>query len=69
MKTCAHCGGDLLRHGVTHYLRDPSLIGVRYICRDCRTSFTQRMKQDEPTGLLLLNKTGRPTLKDWRAAA
>jgi hypothetical protein len=69
MKSCQHCGGDLLRHGVTYYRADPSIIGIRYICRECRKSFTQRVSDDKPTGLLFFNATGRPHRKDWRMAA
>lgn len=67
MKTC-NCGGDLLRHGTTKYA-DPSIVGVRYICRECGKSFTQRMASDKQAGLLFFNSTGRPTKKDWRMAA
>ncbi len=68
MKTCQHCDGDLLRHGVTYYRRDPSIVGVRYICRDCRTSFTQRVDAEKPSGYAFFNQTGRPYNKDWRMA-
>lgn len=68
MKTCK-CGGDLLRHGVTHYKSDPSVVGVRYRCRDCGQTFTQRMSDDIQRGMLFFNQTGRPTVKDWRMAA
>lgn len=63
-KYCS-CGGDLLRHGVTEY-SDPSIIGVRYICRECRKSKTVRMANDNVTGIAFFNPTGRPTKKDWR---
>ena len=62
MKTCA-CGGDLLRHGVTKY-GDGSQ-GVRYRCRECSKTFTER-NGNEVRGLLFFNSTGRPTKKDWR---
>lgn len=68
MKTCPHCEGELLRHGVTHY-KHSETVGVRFICRDCRKSFTERMKADTVAGLLFFAATGRPTLKDWRYAA
>jgi len=69
MKTCA-CGGDLLRHGVTHYASDPSIVGVRYKCRECEKTFTQRMESDEHKGALFFNSTGgRPHRKDWRMSA
>jgi len=65
MNQYCECGGDLLRHGVTEYA-DPSIIGVRYICRDCRKSKTVRMPTDRKTGYAYFNNTGRPTVKDWR---
>lgn len=66
MKSCA-CGGDFLRHGTTYYT-DTSIIGIRYICRDCRKSKTVRMPTDDVKGLLFFNSTGRPTKRDWRHA-
>lgn len=68
MKTCA-CGGDLLRHSMTRYKTNPALVGVRYRCRECGKSFTQRMPEDTQTGALFFNTTGRPTIRDWRAQA
>ena len=67
MKTC-ECGGELLRHGVTRYKRDSSIIGIRYKCIECTKTFTQRMEKDEIKGLLFFAPTGRPTVKDWRYA-
>lgn len=69
MKVCEHCGGDLLRHGVTHYTSDTSIIGVRYRCRECNKTFTQRMADDASRGALFFNSTGRPHRKDWRMSA
>lgn len=57
MKFC-ECGGDYLRHGIVK-------TGIRYICRDCRKSFTQR-GEDVIKGKKTFNETGRPTLNDWR---
>ncbi len=67
MKTCT-CGGELLRHGVKYYSRDTSIIGIRYRCRECNATFTERMQEDAVKGCLFFNATGRPTLKDWRFA-
>lgn len=67
MKTCA-CGGDLLRHGLTRYNADKRVVGVRYKCRECGKTHTQRMAEDECNGLLFFSATGRPTLNDWRYA-
>ena len=64
MKFC-ECGGEFLRHGKTAY-KDTSIIGVRYICRDCRKSHTERFEADPVKGFVYFNPTGRPTLKDWR---
>lgn len=69
MKTCQHCGGDLLRHGVAYYSTDPSIVGVRYKCRECSKTFTQRMENDDRRGLAFFNATGRPHRKDWRMSA
>lgn len=68
MKTCTHCGGDLLRHAVMRN-RNWSVRAIRYKCRDCQRTFSQPMERDEVRGTLHFNATGRPTLKDWRAAA
>jgi hypothetical protein len=68
MKTC-DCGGDLLRHGVTRYKSEQSVVGVRYKCRECGRSFTQRMADDKQGGALFFNATGRPHRKDWRMSA
>jgi hypothetical protein len=67
MKTC-NCGGELLRHGVTRYKHDQSIIGIRYRCRDCNVTHTERMPSDEVKGYLYFAPVGRPTLKDWRYA-
>lgn len=64
MKTCS-CGGEFLRHGITRY-KCSDMVGVRYICRECRKSHTERFKADSVEGVLFFNATGRPTLKDWR---
>lgn len=64
MKSC-DCGGDLLRHAITEYV-DPSIVGIRYICKECKRSKTVRMASDDVKGLLYFNSTGRPTMKDWR---
>lgn len=69
MKLCPHCGGDLLRHGITTYKHAATVVGVRYRCRDCRKSFTKRVERDQIRGVLFFNDTGRPTLKDWRFAS
>lgn len=66
MKTCA-CGGHLLRHGVTRYASDANLIGIRYRCRACGKTFTQRMPEDRHDGALF-QATGRPVLVDWRVS-
>lgn len=66
MKTC-DCGGELLRHGVKYYA-NPEYIGIRYRCRECQKTFTERMLDDTKTGKLFFTNTGRPTLKDWRYA-
>lgn len=68
MKACT-CGGSLLRHGVSRYVNDPSIIGVRYRCIECGKTFTQRMSEDENNGSLFFNATGRPYRKDWRMVA
>lgn len=65
MKTCPHCEGELLRHAKTAY-KGSKTIGIRFICRECRKSFTQRFEADTVAGLLFFSTTGRPTLKDWR---
>lgn len=66
MKTC-ECGGELLRHGARKY-KTTDMWRVRYICRECRKSFTQKMDVSKVmTGKFLhFNSTGRPTYKDWR---
>lgn len=71
MKTCAHCDGDLLRHGkAMDYKGDKSLVRIRYRCRDCQRTFTVRMaRENEHMGLAFFSATGRPTVKDWRMAA
>jgi transposase-like protein len=69
MKFC-ECGGDLLRHAVTRYTRrHVGMIGVRYKCRECGKTFTQRMESDKRSGELFFNATGRPHRKDWRMSA
>lgn len=74
MNSCPHCSGELLRHGVTHYKRT-EMVGIRYRCKDCSRTFTQRMNEDKVSGVLCFglrgfpNLDGRPTLKDWRFAA
>ena len=65
MRHCT-CGGDLLRHGVTQYKENKSIIGVRYICRECRKTFTQRGEKVKKQGMLFFSETGRPTINDWR---
>ena len=66
LKECS-CGGEFLRHGKTYY-GDTSIVGVRYICRDCRKSKTVRFQSDEVNGSLFLNSNGRPFMNDWRYA-
>ena len=67
MKLCV-CGGELLRHGLKIY-KSSGIVGVRYACRECRKTFTQRMTKDVDTGRLFFTPRGRPTVKDWRYAA
>ena len=67
MKTCNHCDGDLLRHGVSRH-KNGDIYGVRYICRECRASFTVRC-EDRHAGVLNYGMGGRPTVKDWRMSA
>lgn len=67
MKTCPHCSGELLRHGVTRY-KDVETVGIRYRCRECSKTFTERMDSDKRAGSLFFAPTGRPTIKDWRYA-
>ena len=70
MKTC-DCGGELLRHGVTHFKGKNApvgMVGVRYRCRECRKTFTVRLVSDDRAGFLHFHATGRPTAKDWRHA-
>lgn len=62
------CGGELVRHGITYYKRQPDMIGIRYKCLACNSTFTKKMKDDTVTGTMNFNATGRPTLKDWRYA-
>lgn len=68
MKTCQHCGGDLLRHSVhRHYRQDPSIIGIRYKCRECSKTFTVRIpKQSNRHDPIQFHQTGRPHQCDWR---
>ncbi len=67
MKTCECCGGDLLRHGITHYKGDFRVIGIRYKCRECTKTFTVRMQKSETSERkLCFNQTGRPHQCDWR---
>lgn len=67
MKLC-ECGGDLLRHGVARYKSAPAIVGVRYKCRECGRTFTQRMGSDEHKEKLRFNSAGRPHYQDWRHA-
>lgn len=64
MKSC-ECGGELLRHGKTYY-KGSDVVGVRYICKECRKSRTERFDGDSVDGRVFFNSTGRPTMKDWR---
>jgi hypothetical protein len=64
LKTC-ECGGDYLRHGLSYYKSDPNLIGIRYKCRDCKKTHTERFEEDTINGVFF-NYIGRPTLKDSR---
>lgn len=68
MRTCPHCGGDLLRHGVLRY--ESGANSYRYICRDCRKTLIAPIAEDVVKGKLHFSSTGgRPTLKDWRYVA
>lgn len=67
MKTCPHCDGELLRHGMTDYKRDQSIVGVRYKCRECNKTFTVREQAGQSSEARLhFNQAGRPFIKDWR---
>jgi len=65
---CPHCEGELLRHGVA---RKPTgeTYGIRYRCRECNRTFTQRTDEETYSGVRQYNATGRPMRKDWRMAA
>lgn len=68
MRACT-CGGDLLRHGFYYYKR-PEFTGVRYICRECRTTTTilEESSAIGGRGKLRFANTGRPTIQDARHA-
>ena len=68
IRHCAHCEGELLRHGVSRK-QNGDIYGVRYRCRECGRTHTQRMTADEYRGTRQYNATGRPMRNDWRMAA
>ena len=68
MKTCTHCDGSLLRHGVARH-QNGDQYGIRYRCADCGRTFTVRVQDVASRHVLKFGGYGRPTRNDWRMQA
>jgi len=68
MKTCEHCDGYLLRHGVSRR-KNGEQYGIRYRCVDCGKTFTVLVADVPETNNLYFGGDGRPTRNDWRMQA
>jgi len=65
MKTCIHCDGSLLRHGISRRANGEQY-GIRYRCADCGRTFTARVPDVPASRVLNFGGGGRPTRNDWR---